>query len=398
MFQPDFDWDAEFLKKDLLLIGIKEPSPELIEKIKALFHGHEKIRPGILIIKKERLAHSEDPAIQDLYKKIEDFIALKKNKHEKQQAKRSDAVVKIQTPMTIFTPEEDGYGKITFGTDNRLSFQKYKVQEDGTFAPEAEENQDTDLIFQNGQWVTDEDDSVQYTLDSDGAISLPKWNEKAYLVAPKDPIAGKSKKFPQYHTAVTMPDDAKMYFIKIKKMKDTYMLNQEVQQYQQNSDRVPYTSISDFIEAQCETRWFEGDENGGLAFAGEKTEAGYSCDGTQTKGKLVYAKNTNNGTEIVNEDAGTWEVKTLEGDTKVLVVKPYNMKRFHDDEGDISYPIFAVNQGILYRGDLEPAGMTRAIPAFNKSAMNAITETISANWTNIIKEMPVNDFKKHYNQ
>jgi len=397
MFQAGFDWDAEFIKGDLAKLGIHDPKPELINKIKALFHGNEKIRPGILFVKKERLAHADDADLKKLYERIEQLQLKKEQKHEMEKAKRSDKIVTITPPMDIFMPEKRGYGKVTFGSDNTLSFQKYKITQDGKFVAETNDEQDTDFIFKDGQWVEESDNGQAYTLDADGGISLPTWNEKAYLVTPEEPIAGQTKKFPQYHISATMPDDAKMYFLKIKKQKDTYMLNNEEQKHTENGSS-PYTSISDFIKTQCETRWFEGDHNGGLAFAGEQRADGYTCDGSAKKGKLVYAQNDANGTKVVDSDAGSWEIKTVEGGTEILIVKPYNLKRFHDDEGDIEYPIFTMKDGTLYRGDMEPAGVTRVIPVFNESAMQSITNAVTENWSNIANNMPSFYDKGDYNK
>ena len=395
MFTADFDWDAEYLKGDLLRLGIKNPDQAMINKLKALLGNQEKIHPGILIDKKERLSNSNDPDIQKLYNTIEQLLHKKEQKKEQEHAKQNGDIIKVTPPMTIFMPEKEGYGKVTFGSDNILSFQKYNVQQDGTFAPENGDEQNNDFVFQDGQWVAEEDGSEQFTLNTDGSVSLPKWNEKAYLVK-AEPIAGKTKKFPQYHTTVSMPDDAEMYFVKIKKLKDTYMIDEAVNKYTPDGNS-PYTSISDFIENQCGTNWFEGDNQGGLAFAGVKTETGYSCDGSAQSGKLVLAENKADGTQIVSSDAGTWEIKTLEGDKKVLVVKPYNMKRFHDDEGDIEYPIFTMKDNTLYRGSMEPAGVTRMMPAFNESAMKSITQTITENWSTIVQNMPASDFENRHN-
>jgi len=388
MFQADFDWDAKYIIGDLKLLDIV-PTPDLVEKIKTFFNGHEKIRPGILLIKYERMGQSEDKELQEIYQKIRAYLAKQKQKEEVQAGKGSAEIVEIAPPMSIYMPDREGYEEVTFNSNNSLSFQKFKIQEDGTFASENDDDEetDTDFIYLNGKWTQHTEDTAEpYTQNKDGSITLGIWNEKVYIVKGKD-IAGKTKEFPQYNIKTAMPNDAQMYFIKIEKLDDVYSLHDPVLDYS-TQDHIPMVSLEEFIEKQCGTHWFIGNEQGGLAFQGTQTEEGYQCNTKAKSGKLIFVNKDSSGDVHTREEAGNWEIRTLSNGTEVLVAKPYNTKKIIDDEGSIEYPAFAVKDGTLYRGNLEPKGLKRVIPAYNKSALDSITQTITNNWNIIQQTMP----------
>lgn len=376
--KPDFDWAAKFLSHDLNKLGI-EPTPDLIEKLKALFPQGEQIKLESLFHNPDLLKNSEDPDIQDLYKKVEAFIAKGEMEEAQHDAEREQKVIPMTVPMTFYIPEGEGYGKVSLGSDNRLSYQRYKIQQDGTFAQGTDDGQR--FILNNGQWITDAGDANElFTANEDGSITLENWKEQAYLMEGRT-IAGNETKLPQYGISVTMPNDAKMYFLKIEKIDDLYTLSEPVKDYTTNS---PLTSIPQLIAKQCGTSWFIGGPNGGLAFAPDETG---KCDTTLREGELVHAYKDGNGEVHTDGVGGKWYVKEV-GGIDVLVAKPYNTDRIEDDEGDPSYPIFAVKDGTLYRGDLEPKGTKHIMPAYNEAALNAITSTITDQWQTIQNRLP----------
>ena len=403
MFNGNFDWDKQFISSDLALLDI-EPTDELISKIKALYQDKEKIRPGILFAEKESLGKSDDPELQNVYKKILAYQEEQRKEHEQQHAQGANEVVKITPPLTVYIPEDEGYGSVTFAQNGNLLFQEYELQEDGSFAAEAEEDNRPDYIFQNGKWVLEDESQERYSINADGSITLPVWNEKAVLVKGNN-IAGTTQTFPRFDTSVTFPQNAQMYYLKIEKTDDSYSIDEPVKDYSADGEKV-LTSIPELIQAHCGNSWFMGDENRGLAFAGVQTENGYSCNLEATEGKLVYASRDmyqdkapfKGVVKQKQQEAGSWEIKTLEGDVKVLVVKPYNPHEFnHDDEGSMEYTIFTVKDGTLYRGEMEPKGDTKVIPAYNKTAYDAITSTIMQNWDNIKDRLPIFDENKDHN-
>ncbi len=385
IFKPGFDWAEKFILDDLDHAGIHKLPQTVIDKLKDLFKNEE-IKPGVLFEKLDKLKESEDQDLQEVYKRIKSFLAKQKAEKEKEKAQRESEIIKIKTPMSFYMPEGKGYGKVTFNNDNTMSYTEYRVQQDGTFAENSDQDENTDLVYKDGKWVPEKEGSVDFKLASDGAILLPEWNEKAYIVKAQE-IEGEKRELPEYGVEAAMPKDARMYFIKIEKTDDLYGLNEQVRNYNQNTIET-FATIADFIAGQCGMRWFIGDERGGLAFAGTKGEDGYICDTTAKEGKLVNTYFDQNGELKIGKIAGEWKIKTLPGDIDVLIAKPYNVKKFLDDEGDMEYPIFTEKDGTVYRGYMEPKGLKKVIPAFNESAMESIKSAITDNWEKVRQTFP----------
>ncbi len=385
-FQPDFDWSSKFLEYDLATIGI-DATPELIEKLKLLFKDKE-IEPNSLFDEKELLKESTDAEIQTIYQNIERYLGEEEANRLEYEAEISDKVIPIQAPVSVYTRDDDSsYSKITFNTDNTLSFQKYTLQDDGTFALQSPDTENIEYILIDGQWQQHADNATEpYTLNADGSISLPTWNEKAYLLEGQN-IAGTSVPVSQYQLDVLMPQDAKMYLIKIEKTDDTYRLDNIVEDYS-TQPPVAITSFSRLIQTHCGYNWFEGDAKGGLSFAGTLSETGeYICDTSATEGKLTSVYIDENGNTQTGHISGEWEIKTVEGQD-IMIIKPYNFDDIQDDEGDISYPIFSVIDGQLFRGQMEPKETTHVIPAYNQAALEAITTTLAHQFKDLQESVP----------
>ncbi len=388
IFKPEFDWAEKYILDDLDYAGLPKQPQEVINKLKDLFKA-EDVKPGVLFEELDRLKASDDPDIQKIYTYLKKFMAEQKAEKEKEEAKRDGEVFNIAPPMSFYMSEGMGYGKITFNENNTMTYTEYNIQQDGSFAINDNTNQNNDLIYKDGKWVLEKNGIVDFKITEDGAIILPEWNEKAYIVKAEQ-IEGDTRELPEFGLETTMPKDARMYFIKIEKTDDFYGLNEQVRNYNPDG-KDTFATIPDFIAGQCGMHWFIGDENGGLAFAGTQTENGYSCDSSAKEGKVVNAYFDRDGKQQIGKVAGEWKIKTLPGDIDVLIVKPYNVKKFLDNEGDLEYPIFSEKDGSVYRGYMEPKGLKKVIPAFNESAMEGIKTAITNNWEKIQQNFPLYD-------
>ncbi len=376
--KPDFDWGKKFIAHDLDLAGIAADDT-LIEKLKTLLEGEE-IEPGTLFKHLDALKNSGDQDIQNIYDKLQKFVAQKEAEREAQEAQMKNRFIAFKPPMTLYLPHGNKYEEVSFNEDNTLSVHKYRAQ-NGTFVPKNSdgENQNSEYILQNGSWVAASDESAQpFTMNADGTLTMTEWNEKVSLLEGKD-IAGKTITIPQLRNlAVTMPDNAKMYFIKVEKQKDTYRIDEPVTSHQNGEETVLH-NFGEFIQNQCQTNWFIGNQDHGLAFAGtQNADGSYQCDANAKSGKLVTASAQNSDVEN-GKIAGEWKIKEVDGQ-EIMIIKPYSKKYLEDDEGDIEYKIFAVKDGTLYRGGLEPKGIVRNMPAFNGAAMDAIKNSIANSW------------------
>ena len=388
LFKQGADWSDKFLAHDLDLIDI-DVSPELINKIKALFPEGTKIAPGILFRNAEKLKESNDAQLQAVYEKIQSFLNKQKNEEEEHKAQIEQKIIPIKAPMTLYMPHGDGYGEVTFDADNRLSFTKYKLQQDGTFTSENnDEEEDGEYVLNNGHWVADPDQEEPLTYNEDGTVFLTYSNEKGTLYEGK-PIAGETIHIPQMRDIeIPMPAGAQMYFIKVEKTADTYRVDEKVRDYSKETP-VEISSFDDFIQKQCGTSWFMGNENGGLAFAGTEDATGvYKCDTAATEGQLVHVYKDDNREVHTGKIAGTWKIKNVDGNA-IMIVKPYKTDFIKDDEGGIEYPIFALKDGELWRGNMEPEGTRRMMPAYNKAALEAVTTQIQEKWEQIKEKMPL---------
>ncbi len=383
IFKPGFDWTEKFILDDLDHVGLHKLPQNVIDKLKEIFKD-KKVKPGVLFAGLERLKESDDPDIQKIYNAIRNFLAKQKEKKEQEDAKRDTKVINITPPMSFYMPQGMGYGKVTFNDDDTMSYEEFKVQKDGTFVLDESHDDNTDLILKDGKWVA-ENNTPKYKLLKDGAIQLSQWNEKAYIVSAKK-IEGEKRELPEFGLETDMPKDAKAYFIKIDKIDDFYTINEQVRHFTPEGE-ITFSSISDFISKQCGVHWFIGDDKGGLGFAGEKTDNGYTCDASAKEGKLVQAYFNDQGEQQIGKIAGKWKIVN-KGDIDILVVKPYNVKKFLERDEGIEYPIFAEKDGVVYRGSMEPKGLKRVIPAFNKSAMESIKKAIADNWDKVQKNFP----------
>jgi len=138
IFDPEFDWKAKFIKQDLIHIGIQNPSDTLIEKIKELFHGKEKIRPGILFVKKERLSHTQDPELQTIYTKINEYDQQKKGQSVPEPVKmlpekhKSDDTMQDDNSFTNNQPQQ-----------NTTTMDTIKSPLDRSAAPDLSQNKES---------------------------------------------------------------------------------------------------------------------------------------------------------------------------------------------------------------------------------------------------------------
>jgi hypothetical protein len=298
--------------------------------------------------------------------------------------------------MSVYVPSDKGYEKVTFNENSTLSFEKFAITENGTFEQDKDEDHE-DIVYNNGQWTTISKTAQPYTKSTENTVNLSSWNETAELIKGRT-ISGLSTFIPNFSIPVEMPNDAQMNFIKITKTADTYSLHETVRNHSSQNNNT-FESIPDFISDQCGNGWILGDHNGGITFKGTQTGNGsYDCNVNATKGELVFVNNGDESKDdlTTNKTAGTWEVRDLGQNVNVLVIKPYNSKRFNDDNR-AEYPIFALKDGILHRGDLEESGSIHTFPVYNEVAINAIKNTVTDNWDDIKYDMEEDYEDENYN-
>jgi hypothetical protein len=174
---------------------------------------------------------------------------------------------------------------------------------------------------------------------------------------------------------VDMPDGSVKIGLKIVENQDIYTLfakKEHNRNIKYNDGSKFYKTIEDVIEGQCSIRWFPGHVKGRYSFAGAKTADGsYKCDkkaksGTLFRVRSIKDNNGSNYTTIVDKNAGKWEIRTLENDTKILVVLP------NRGYSDVDGYIYSTMDGIVYGGTYIKKGSIDIIDTYNDTATEAI--------------------------
>lgn len=171
---------------------------------------------------------------------------------------------------------------------------------------------------------------------------------------------------PAGYANVTMPSGALLYWFEFASTQDTYLLwaqrklTRSVSNAQNNtSSQVPFTSLDELIST-----YSTANAEKGTRFYSQGLQLSFDAEGTTTGGKLTL---WSDGATAKKTGVATYERRILFGQ-EVLVIKaqaPYN------DEGTLV--IYAMKDGGLYSGDLQPASVKYSgNPMFNKTMVNAI--------------------------
>ncbi|RUM44112.1 MAG: hypothetical protein DSY46_06380 [Hydrogenimonas sp.] len=240
-------------------------------------------------------------------------------------------------------------------------------------------------LLTEGGWVKESDHEETYVLNGDGSATI----DGRFVIGIDEVVNIGNTTFMETETdgpeiAVLMPTGAMMY-------KNRYTTL--VKQYYLWNPKTDMTSFSDLIQNQCGIHWFHGNSDGGIAFAPirnldgtfvKDSSGSYICDDTALDGTLVEVqRNTDGSVSIVDENAGWWSIE-MTNDQQLLIVKPKSKTYYDRGDGNIEYPIFAIYDGSVWEGDMEPAGMTATWTSYNEIAFNALVSYIEKNYQKVV--------------
>jgi len=260
-------------------------------------------------------------------------------KQEKEEIQQQTDVTNTAKPFIALTLPFEFYSaykdnsyhieKNIFGTDDIIEINESKYNA-STQSFDAITNDDTNYILSsNGEWISQKSNKT-FQLQSDNSLSI--FNGKFGIVEIKDIAGAYSLEKDQdldLDFNITMPSGAKEYLAKYEPMESRYTIYEPQRNWNdsENGKVTYYTTFQSVIEGQCAKNWFMGNRQGGYAFAGTQTDNNgntfYRCDGTATSGKLFAVENSDNGSKIVNKDAGTWEIKEIQG-KQILIATPFD--------------------------------------------------------------------------
>ena len=311
---------------------------------------------------------------------------------KKQMASSSTIAFQEDTPYySIWNDGDDngttiyGYNAIKLNSENKtLTSTEYNSKSENNSTTWIKNSDDENQLLENGKLVNDS--SEKYKKQQDGSILVG--NRQKVIIKSEQDLSNKSVYIPALGKSITMPKGAKKEFIMLDYIKDEYMVDHKAKTHGnmgQDYGSKYYKTLPDFIQGQCATNWFSGDDDGGVAFAGTDNGDGtYTCDTSATSGKLFFVKQNDNGSEIINKNAGTWKITTVEG-KKVLIVNS-NYKEYSDDD---SKTFFVDINDTVYRGDYTPKGSKefgKNLVLYNQVAMNAIKQAIIDDTKTIISK------------
>jgi uncharacterized membrane protein YgcG len=277
------------------------------------------------------------------------------------------------------------YWQATLKTDNTLVMQEQVASSTG-WVNDTDNN--SDLELDNGSWVAEKFDNGNVTFEilNDNRILL-KIDSVNYekLKTFESDISGETIYDAELDRYIAMPQGAKRVLMSIERMQDTYRIWQPMYSYdncdQNGCDKNTILNFAALIDKMCagERGWFSGNYEGGYGFAGtsqqpsaENDWRNYSCDNQATSGTLFEIKNNYySGSEIISQNAGTWEIKSV-GGVNILIVKPKNPYKYNDANDGLEYKIFTIYENKVWEGGFEPQGEGDSWYAYNDVAINTI--------------------------
>ena len=143
-------------------------------------------------------------------------------------------------------------------------------------------------------------------------------------------------------------------------------------QYKDYNDHTQYSSLEEFIDDTKGKKWWQCSNDNNCSNKGVTFSADSNYD--DGSGKLVVISNDGNSSTVVNNDAGTWEIKTISGKT-IMVVDITTSEYKHDDN-----PAFMYDGTGVRRGDYEKAGDEGIFFLLDENAKDSFVNYINSHF------------------
>lgn len=234
-------------------------------------------------------------------------------------------------------------------------------------------------------WEIYNEDDTEYMLQKDGTWKTRSYD---YIVAPDNSFLGDGFKIgiissvdlSGQHTVeignsedftVDMTSGAKEYTIKQEFSESYYQLWKPAMNYTTEPDYTNLTTLEDLITHRCGNNGYFMEQ---IGFAGAYEGEEYKCDTTKKEGKLIQSKWIENIWTVVNDNVGTWEIKTVNGHD-ILIATPYESS---DDEDNIIFTVANPDgEGDkVWYGAYDKKGVVHTWKTYNKTAIDIIKAEI----------------------
>jgi hypothetical protein len=215
--------------------------------------------------------------------------------------------------------------------------------------------------FKNGSWVYDDNDTFTASSGTEFTISGSGDVNNQFKIKFLGTVSGTEANTLLNKEIFNTSDVG--YKFAYKAITDQYWFDDGEYQYKNYNNHTQYSSLKEFMNDTKGRNWWQcSDEDncssGGIAFSADSNfDSG--------NGDLVVV--SSDGT-VVNNDAGTWEVKTVNGKTAIVTYP----SRYEDDD----YPAFIYNGTGVKRGGYEPAGSEVIFFLLDENAKNSFVNYV----------------------
>lgn len=267
--------------------------------------------------------------------------------------------------------EEDDTYRYSRNYTNSSNHFVYTDYEYNKSAKKWEERVSNNYHLKDGKWKQNNSattDEGEASIDSNGVLTDSAIKIKFISVIDVEGSKPVDEDGDELDLNVTFPKGSKYQIVQSTELQDGYSV--------WGTASHATATLKTYIEEKCGTSAFDADlkNNIGLSFAGTKGNDGsYTCDTTATSGKLAEFTWDSNGSKVTNENAGTWEIKNVQGvDILITHVEDWSRYGRDSDDGD---RIFAVRNDKVWQGEVWKKS-TRNWYNYNKIAMEAIKEAV----------------------
>ena len=228
-------------------------------------------------------------------------------------------------------------------------------------------NTNTDYVLDNGSWILSPNVNP-FVLSAGGTVATFVVPYRATWLSRVN-IAGTIVTIDGTSDTVTMPAGAERSTFHSVATADVYYAYQRVQTHG-NTANTYYLTLTEVLQYQCGTRWFQNAAQGsgiqGISFTcGEEN---------LTSGTLVGV-----GLDFttLTPNVGTWQLITLPASTDRAIVVSINPAYVDQTQGNRA-PMFAEKLGEIWRGSYEANGTASDDILYNQTAFNAIESKLAA--------------------
>jgi hypothetical protein len=283
-------------------------------------------------------------------------------------------------PKIFYLSDGLQYSEIELNNKNHMVYRDFTLNPNGYFEKQNIEKYGG-FIFRNSRWE-EEGEHIKFSLNENNDLYIEDENI-LITKASKDDLSHQDYILEDLFLKIKMQKGASSTKIELLTTNDTYHLFEEVIDYRDLREK-NFSSINQFIQAQCNQNYFETSSSGLVSFQSKIVYGVAKCDVSEKKGHIVHSYYNENEELVTQEVAGDWSIQKIgDSDIEILMIEPF-------DEKDGYHTFFSEVNGVLYRGEFIKKGTKESLTIFNKIAMDSIKNSMIAQ-KNLLFENSLDD-------